>query len=91
MRVFLILNSVPVTNVTDTELIRPSIYVMTHYLNQKVMARKTKASRCTAELAGNVLTQIVRQAQACEFNSCHPTSHEHSPKEHQSVCGKKSS
>ena len=37
--VFLILNRVPVTPVTDPELIRPSIPVMTHSLDQKIMAR----------------------------------------------------
>jgi len=37
--VFLILNRVPVTFVTDSELIRPSIPIMTHSLDQKVMAR----------------------------------------------------
>ena len=47
--VFLILNRVPVIFVTDPELIRPSIPVMTHYLNQKVMAQKAKARKCTAE------------------------------------------
>ena len=41
--VFLILNRVPVTLVTDPELIRPSITVMTQSLGQKVMARKVKA------------------------------------------------
>ena len=46
--VFLILNSVPVTCATDPELIRPSIPVMTHSLDQKVMARKAKARKCTA-------------------------------------------
>ena len=35
--VFLILNRVPATFVTDPELIRPSIPVMTHSLDQKVM------------------------------------------------------
>ena len=44
--VFLILNRVPVT---DPELIRPSIPVMTHSLDQTVMARKAKARKCTAE------------------------------------------
>jgi len=47
--VFLILNRVPVTFVTDPELIRPYIPVMTHSLDQKVMARKAKARKCTAE------------------------------------------
>ena len=37
--VFLILNRVPVTFVTDPELIRPSIPIMTSSLDQKVMAR----------------------------------------------------
>jgi superoxide dismutase len=41
--VFLILNRVPVTFVTNPELIRPSNPVMTHSLDQKVMARKAKA------------------------------------------------
>ena len=48
--VFLILNRVPVTFVTDPELIRPSIPVMTHSLDQKVMFRKVKARKCTAEI-----------------------------------------
>jgi hypothetical protein len=43
--VFLILNSVPVTFVTDPELIRPSIPVMTHSLDQKVVARKVRAGK----------------------------------------------
>ena len=51
---FLILNRVPVTFVTDPELIRPSIPVMTHSLDQKVMARKAKARKCTAEIVGNI-------------------------------------
>ena len=41
--VFLILNRVPVILVTDPELKRPSIPVMTHSMDQKVMARKVKA------------------------------------------------
>jgi hypothetical protein len=40
--VFLILNRVPVKFVTDPELIRPSIPVMTHYLDQKVMAKRRR-------------------------------------------------
>jgi len=52
--VFLILNSVPVTFVTDPELVRPSIPVMTHSLDQKVMARKAKARNCTAVIVGNM-------------------------------------
>jgi hypothetical protein len=52
--VFLILNRVPVTFVTDPELIWPSIPVMTHSLDQKVMVRKAKARKCTAEILGNI-------------------------------------
>jgi hypothetical protein len=59
--VFLILNSVPVTSVTDPELIRPSIPVMTHSLDQKVVARKAKARKCAAEVAGNVQAKVERQ------------------------------
>jgi hypothetical protein len=50
--VFLILNKAPVTFVTNPELIRPSIPVMTHSLDQKVMTRKAKARKCTAEIVG---------------------------------------
>jgi hypothetical protein len=59
--VFLILNSVLVTSVTDPELIRPSIPVMTHYLDQRVVARKAKARKCAAEVAGNVQAKVERQ------------------------------
>ena len=52
--VFLILNKAPVTFVTNPELIRPSIPVMTHSLDQKVMTRKAKARKCTAENVGNI-------------------------------------
>ena len=52
--VFLILNRVLVTFVTDPELIRPSIPVMTHSLDLKVMARKAKAIKYTAEIVGNI-------------------------------------
>jgi hypothetical protein len=52
--VFLILNRVPVTFVTDPEFIRASIPVLTHSLDQTVMARKAKARRCTAEIVGNI-------------------------------------
>ena len=58
---FLILNSVPVTSVTDPELIKPSIPVMTHSLDQKVVARKAKARKCAAEAAGNVQAKVERQ------------------------------
>ena len=56
---FLILNRVPATFVTDPELIRPSIPVMTHSLDQKVMARK-KARKCTAENVGNIQAKVDR-------------------------------
>jgi SET domain-containing protein len=59
--VFLILNSVSVTAVTDPELIRPSIPVMTHSLDQKVVASKAKARKCAAEVAGNVQAMVERQ------------------------------
>ena len=58
--VFLILNRVPVTFVTDPGLIRPSIPVMTHFLDQKVIARKAKAKKCTAEIAGNIQAKVDR-------------------------------
>jgi len=58
--VFLILNRVPVTFVTNPELIRPSIPVMTHSLDQKVMTRKAKARKCTAENVGNVQAKVDR-------------------------------
>jgi len=47
--VFLILNSVAVTFVTYPEPMRP-IPVMTRSMDQKVMARKAKARRCTAKI-----------------------------------------
>jgi hypothetical protein len=53
--VFLILNSVPVTFVSDLELIRPpSIAVRAHSLDQKVLARKVEARKCTTEIVGNI-------------------------------------
>ena len=58
--VLLVLNRVPVTFVTDPELIRPSISVMTHSLDQKVMARKAKARKCTAEIVGNIQAKVDR-------------------------------
>ena len=57
----LILNSVPVPFVTDPELIRPSISVMTHPLDQKAMARKVKAIKWTAEIVGNIQVKVERQ------------------------------
>jgi len=58
---FFIRTSVPVTSVTDPELIRPSIPVMTHSLDQKVVARMAKARKCTAQVAGNVQAKVERQ------------------------------
>jgi hypothetical protein len=58
--VFLILNSVPVIVVTNPELIRPSIPVMTHSLDQEVMTRKAKARKCAAENVGNIQAKVDR-------------------------------
>jgi len=58
--VFFILNRVPVTYVTYPELIRPSILVMTHSLDQKGMARKVKARKCTAVTVGNIQAKVDR-------------------------------
>jgi len=60
-KMFFILTSVPVTSVTEPELIRPSIFVVTHSLDQKVVARKAKARKCTAQVAGNVQAKVERQ------------------------------
>ena len=58
---YLILNRVPVTFVTDPELIRPSsIPIMTRSLDQKVMARKAKARKCTAEFVGSIQAKVDR-------------------------------
>ena len=58
---FLILNSVPVTFVTDPEFIRPSVPIIAHFLNQEVVARKAKVRKCTAEVAGNIHAKVERQ------------------------------
>jgi len=59
--VFHILNRVPVTFVTDPELIRrPSIPVMTPSLDQKFVARKAKARQCTAENVGDIQARVDR-------------------------------
>jgi len=57
---FFILNRVPVTSVTDPELIRPSIPVMAYSLDQKVMTRKAKVRKCTAENVGNIQAKVDR-------------------------------
>jgi hypothetical protein len=72
--VFLILNSVPVTSVTDPELIRPSIPVMTHSLDQKFVARKAKPRKCSAEVAGNVQAKVERQHRLLISSSVIPPS-----------------
>ena len=59
--VFLILNSMPVTLVTDLVFIRPSVPVIAHVLNQEVVARKAKARKCTAEVAGSIHAKVERQ------------------------------
>ena len=51
----------PVTFVVDPDFIRPSIPVMAHSLDQKVMARKVKARKCTAEIGGNIQAKVERQ------------------------------
>jgi hypothetical protein len=58
--VFLILNSLLATFVTDLELIRASI-VMKYSLDQKVIARKAKARKCTADIVGNIQAKVKRQ------------------------------
>ena len=45
----------PVIFVTDPELIiRPSVPVVTHFLDQKNVARKAKARKCAAKIVGNI-------------------------------------
>ena len=58
--VFLILDRVSVTVVIDPELIRPSIPVMTHPLDQKVVARKAKARKYTAEIVNYIQAKVDR-------------------------------
>jgi SET domain-containing protein len=58
--VFLVLNRVAVTFVTDPELIRPSTPVMTHSLDQKVITTKAKARKCTADNVGNIQAKVDR-------------------------------
>jgi hypothetical protein len=54
-------------------------------LDQKIVARKAKARKSTAELAGNVLAKVERQNILVSFFFCHLTSPEQSPKAHQNV------
>ena len=58
---FLILNSVLVTLVTDPKFIRPSVPVIAHSLNQEFVARKAMARKCAAEVAGNIHAKVERQ------------------------------
>ena len=81
----LILNRVPVTCVTDPELIRPSIPVMTHSLNQKVMTRKAKARKCTAEIVGNIQAKGVRQYRLVISFSVVPPARSN-PRRHTKMC-----
>ena len=61
MHVFLlILIRAPGTFVKGPELIWPSFPVMTHSLDQKVLARKAKARNCTAEIDGNIQAKVDR-------------------------------
>ena len=50
--VFLILNRVPVTTVTDPELMRPSIPVMAHSLDQKGLGLQGLQGWPTARVSG---------------------------------------
>ena len=65
--VFLILNRVSVTFVTDPDLIWPSFPVMTQSLDQKVMARKAKARKCTAENVGNIQGPNIRARRTSNY------------------------
>jgi ribosomal protein L21 len=59
--VLLIQNSVPDTFVTDPELKKATsstISVMTHSLDQKVLVRRAKARKCTAEIVGNIQEKV---------------------------------
>ena len=76
---FLILNSVPVTLVTDPEFIRPSVPVIAHFLNQEVVARKAKARKCAAEVAGEIHAKVERQHRFVIFFFYRPTSQEYFP------------
>jgi hypothetical protein len=83
---FLILNSVSVTFVTNPELVMPSDSVMTHSLDQKdVMARKAKARKCTAD-CWKYPSDGREATQACDFLFCHPTCQKQFPKVHKNVC-----
>ena len=69
--VFLILNSVPVTSVTDPEPIRPSITVMTHSLDQKLWPERRRQESARLRLLG-MSKRGIEATQAFFF--CHPTS-----------------
>ena len=58
---------------------------MTHSLDYKVVARKAKARKCAAEVAGNVQAKV-EATQDFDFFFGHPTIQEYSPKVHQIVC-----
>jgi hypothetical protein len=84
--VLLILNSAPVTYPKLTT--RPSIPVMTHSLDQKVMARRQESARL--RLLEEISKQGREATQLCELFFCHSISQEQSQKVHQNVCDKSS-
>ena len=43
------------------KFIRPSVPVTVRILNQEVVARKAKAKKCAAEVAGNVHAKVEKQ------------------------------
>jgi len=63
----------------------PSIPVMTHSLDQEVMARKAKARKCTAEIAGNVQAKVERQHRLLISFSVIPPSRS-IPQRHTKMC-----
>ena len=84
--VFLILNSVPVTFVSDLELIRPpSIAVRAHSLDQKVLARKVEARKCTTEIVGNIQVERLYRRVFFFLSSHQPGT---IPRGSPNVCGK---
>ena len=45
----------------NSKLIRPSLPIMAHSLDRKVLAGKAKARKCRAKIAGNVQAKVERQ------------------------------
>jgi hypothetical protein len=54
---FHVLNSFPVA-FTDLKIIRHPVPVMTHPLDQNIWARKAKARKCAAKIAGNIQAKV---------------------------------